>query len=134
MKKDLPKRKDLRRQIAKLKRENAALRYAPITPAPVTASYVKMPERLTIAVQIRKAVTFDVARSQNCTAYNRIYRKIAIEDLAKLLARNLIEQHMTDITIESAGPFDDVIRMTVEIIPYKSEYPEEIREALEEQA
>ena len=134
MKKDLPKRKDLRRQIAKLKRENAALKYAPITPAPVAASYAKMPERLIIAVQIKKAVTFDAARSQNCAAYNRIYRKNAIEDLARLLAKNLIEQHMTDITIESAGPFDDVIRMTVEIIPYKSEYPEEIREALEEQA
>ena len=39
---------------------------------------------------------------------------------------------MTDITIESAGPFDDVIRMTVEIIPYKSEYPDEIQEALED--
>lgn len=132
MKKALPKRKDLRRQIAKLKKENAALRYRPITPAPVAASYVKMPERLTIAVQIRKTVTFDAARSQNCAAYNRIYRKNAIEDLAKLLAKNLIKQHMTDITIESAGPFDDVIRMTVEIIPYKSEYPDEIQEALED--
>lgn len=129
MKKGQPKRRDLRKRIEALEKENRELRFR--LPIPTAISYRDPPTRITICLQMRKAISRDPARSEEIHAMNLLYRKNAIKELAKALAENMIEHNLVGITTEDTGLWEDTIRMTADIVPFHGKYPAEIQEALD---
>ena len=118
MKKGLPKRKELRKRIAELEKENLWLRHP--TPAPAAREYIAFPKRIGGEARVWQHSRIPLAFS----------RQQAINDLTKILAKTIISEHLVEITEVEYGNCYRVIRMLASIVPPQEDYSEEINEAI----
>lgn len=117
MKKGIPKRKDLRKRIAELEKENARL-WRP-EPTPV-AIYNAFPKRIGGEAWVWQHARVPLALS----------RQQAINELTKSLANSVVSEHLVEITEVDYGNGYRVIRMLASIVPPQEDYSEEIIEAI----
>ena len=117
MKKGIPKRKDLRKRIAELEKENARLLRPEPTPV---AIYNAFPKRIGGEAWVWQHSEIPLAFS----------RQQAINELAHTLAKTIISEHLAEITEINYGNGYRVIRMLASIVHPQEDYSEEINEAI----
>lgn len=122
MRKGLTKRRDLRKRIAELERENAGLK-SKLRVREVTAS--RYPLRYS-AIQKYRVEPYEKDPALEMYAREEAIRACAV-GLAKTIAC-----HATEITEQKCLNGWRAVQMTVVLVPPIQEYAPEIREAIEE--